>query len=110
MVFIPHPGNDLLCSEKLLLWEGPPLAVYGDLVVLFDEFVVYSRRQCLGDLVIRIFGGGGWCSWEACGWCAGSGGCDALVDGFVCCHQRCFEGVKVIAVEGSYLVGTELDF
>ena len=41
-MFVPHPGNDLLCSEKLFLWEGPPLAVYGDLVVLFDESIVYS--------------------------------------------------------------------
>ena len=37
------------------------------------------------------------------------GGCDALVDGFMCCHQRCFEGIEVIAVDGLYLVSSKLD-
>ena len=39
---MPHPGNDFLCAEELFLGENSSCAVYGDFVVLFNEFVVHS--------------------------------------------------------------------
>ena len=43
VVFIPHPGYDHLCPEELFLRKGPPLAMGGDFVVLFNEFIVHAR-------------------------------------------------------------------
>ena len=41
VVLVPHSCNDLLCSQELFLGEGPPVAMDGYFVVLFDEFIVY---------------------------------------------------------------------
>ena len=34
-MFMPHPGNDFLCSQEELFWECSSLSVDGDFVVCF---------------------------------------------------------------------------